>query len=187
MVQSIAAIAIVMLVYVCLGVIILAPSIYVGWFYVVSRTTPGAGKVSFRTLICTVAANVIVGYFFMYFVYGYIHAHEVEAKDGIAMEAARNAIASQERFFSQHGRYYEVGPVRGPYHDERGVVVKKDVILEVVRIWDKTEGKESFRVHAAHLWGRKLITADSSGAREENLSDSDEAARIRKRLVESVI
>ena len=73
----------------------------------------------------------------------YFLTHKVAEKDAAALEAIHEAEASQRKFYRLYGRYYSVGPVRGPYRDEHGLNVKKDVILQVVPVYDKEARKEA--------------------------------------------
>ena len=183
MVQDVAGIALLVIVYVCLGIIVLAPTIYLAWFYVVSRKIRGVGKVSLRSVILTAIANVIVGYFIFFLIHGWIYVPNVNSNDAIARALVEKTIASEKVFFEKHGRYYEVGPVRGPYSEPNGIKIEKNVILEVTRMWDKSRKKESFQAIAMHLWGDKIFTGNAGGIEEENHADSAQAASIRARLI----
>jgi uncharacterized membrane protein (GlpM family) len=185
MAQYVVGIALIAIVYICLGIIILAPTIYLAWFYVVSRKIRGVGKVSLRSLILTFIANAIIGYFIFFLIHNWLYVPSVTSNDTIAREMMDKTIAAQNVFYEKHGRYYEVGPVRGPYSGPNGLKLEKNVIVEVTRKWDKSRNKESFQAYGIHLWGDKLYTGDPKGISEEVYADSTQAASIRSRLIES--
>lgn len=98
----------------------------------------------------------------------------------------RNAIVSQQRFFAAHGRYYSVGPVRGPYHDKAGLTVEKDVILEVIPQWDKAGEQETFQAYALDVWGKSLLLNTKDGKVEKAPADSELSATVKSKLLNSV-
>ena len=185
MAQDIVGITLIVIVYICLGIIILAPTIYLAWFYVVSRKIRGVGKVSIRSLILTFIANAIIGYFIFFLIHSWLYVPAVTSNDTIAREMMGRTIAAQKAFYKTHGRYYEVGPARGPFSEPNGLKIEKNVIVEVIRKWDKSRKKESFRAYGMHIWGDKLFTADTQGISEESHADSTQAASIRSKLIES--
>ena len=71
--------------------------------------------------------------------------HRMAEIDGLATRSMESAILAQKNFFGSHGRYYSVGPVRGPYTDDNGLKVEKDVILQAEPQWDKRTQNESFK------------------------------------------
>jgi uncharacterized membrane protein (GlpM family) len=185
MVQDILGITILVIVYICLGIIILGPTLYLAWFYVVSRNIRGVGKVSLRSLILTAIANVIVGYFIFFLIHSWFYVPAIASNDTIARELVEKTVISEKAFYEKHGRYYQVGPVRGPYSAPNGIKIDKDIILEATRMWDKNNKRESFRVYGMHLWGDKIFIGDAQGIDEENYSDSAQASSIRARLIKS--
>jgi len=187
MVRDVIGIAIIVLVYACLIVIAFSPTIYAVWFYVVGRKMAVKSKRRLlRTALVTFCVNLILAYFLVHFGFDYVVTSRISQMDDAAGQAVTNAVASEQKFFAKYGRYYPVGPVRGPYQDDHGLVVGKDVILEVVPIWDKDRQVEAFQAHAVHVWGRNLISRTKEGKVENAPPDSEEAARLRAKLLRSV-
>lgn len=174
------------LIYFCLLVVIFSPTIYAVWFYLMGRKVQIRSRGLLRIAVMTGCANLIAAYFLMHFAFGYFLAFKVAEKEALAMQTMRNAIVSQQRFFATHGRYYSVGPVRGPYHNDRGLTVDKDVILEVVPQWDKAKAQETFQAYALHVWGKGLLQNTTEGKVEEAPADSEVSTKVRSKLLNSV-
>jgi len=185
MIQDAGGIAIIVLCYVCLAIIVFAPTLYAVWFYLVSRKIRGKSRWLLRTALSVFLINAVCAYLLLNLASEYFLNFKAAEKDAVATDAIRSAIASQNRFFHLHGRYYPIGPVRGPYQDENGLTVEKDVILEVSPVRDKKTGAESFEAYAVHVWGRKVVTGRPEGAADAPF-DRDEATRIRAKLFNSV-
>jgi len=186
MVQNTLASIIIVACYLCLAIILFAPSLYAGWFYVVSRKVPGRSKRMLRIAVSTFAINLIFAFFLFHLAFDYFLPSKDAERDAMAMEAVRNAVASQERSYASRGRYYSVGPVRGPYEDEFGLKLENDVIVQVLPSWDKVAGKDSFRVYAVHVWGTKVLVCDKDGRSVREEPDEAKAAKVRGRLFRSV-
>jgi hypothetical protein len=185
MLQDVAGLAIIVLFYVCLAIIVFAPTLYAVWFYIVSRKIKGKSNRLLKTAISVFLVNAVFAYLLLSLASQYFLPQQAAEKDAAATDTIRTAIASQKRFFDRHGRYYLVGPVRGPYNDEYGVVVEKDVILEVTPMRDKKTGAESFEAYAIHVWGRKVVSGRPSRAEDASL-EPDEEHRIRAKLFNSL-
>jgi hypothetical protein len=128
----------------------------------------------------------MVAYALFHLGVNYVLTHKVAEKDAAAMDAIRAAEVSQKKFFDSHGRYYAVGPVRGPYKDEHGLSVKKDVVLQVIPVYDKEVGREAYRAYAVHVWGRTVAHRDKKGRVDQAPPDSKDLARMREKLIRSV-
>jgi len=187
MVRDILGIAIIVVVYACFLVIVFSPTLYAAWFYIVGRKMAAKSKGRLlRTALFTFSVNLILAYFLVHLGFDYFLTSQVNEKDAIAGQAVRNALVSEEAYHAKHGRYYPVGPIRGPYRDEHGLVVDKDVILEVVPVWDKDRGVETFQAHAVHVWGRNLLIGAKDGKVEKAPPDSEQAAALKAKLLNSV-
>jgi len=185
MIQDAFGIAIILLCYVCLAIIVFAPTLYAVWFYVVSCKIRGESRGLPRTALSVFLVNAVFAYLLLSLAsQHFLPASAAENAAG-ATAAVQTAIASQKHFFDLHGRYYPVGPVRGPYKDEYGVAVEKNVILEVTPVPDKKRGEESFEAYAIHIWGRKVVSGNPDRGAGVSL-DPEEANRIRARLFNSV-
>ena len=187
MLRDVIGIAIIVLVYACLIVIVFSPTIYAGWFFVVGRKVAVKSKRRLlRTALVTFCVNLILAYFLVHFGFDYVVSSRINQMDDAAGQAVTNAVVSERKFFAKYGRYYAVGPVRGPYQDDHGLVVEKDVILEVVPVWDKDRGVETFQAYAVHVWGTNLISSTKDGKVEKTPPHSEHAARLRAKLLRSV-
>lgn len=177
--------ALILLVYVCLFIIVFSPTLYAAWFYFISRQVAVKRKGLLRITVTTFCINVIVAYFLVHLAFDYFLVSKVAEKDALAQEAVVQAVASENRFFADRGRYYSFGPVRGPYVDNRGLTVPKDVILEVVPKRNKSTGSEAFEVYALHVWGVSLLVATADGKVERAPTDSPEYSQVRERLLKN--
>ncbi|MBI4962302.1 MAG: hypothetical protein HY913_03420 [Desulfomonile tiedjei] len=186
MVRDIVGVAIIVLVYACFVIIVFSPTIYAAWFYVVGRKMKLKSKGLLRTALMTFCVNLLLAYLLVHVGFDYFLPSRISEKDAIAGEAVKNAVVSQGRFHESHGRYYPVGPIRGPYRDDHGLVVEKDVILEVVPVWDKERGVETFQVYAIHVWGQSLMTGSKDGKVEKAPLDSEQALQRKAKLLNSV-
>lgn len=184
--QSVIVSAILILFYFCLAIIVFSPSIYMTWIYIIGRKIPGTKKGMLRPTLITIAVNLILVYFLVHLALDQFVYKEVAKNDAIAREVLSETIEAQKRFFSDHGRYYSVGPVRGPYKDEHGVDVSEDVIVQVVPTWDDAEQKPTFEAHAIHVLGRKVLLGKPESGVEEAGSDSEQGEAVRAKLVRSV-
>lgn len=177
--------AIIAVVYLCIAVIIFAPTIYMGWLYWIGRKLSGKARGMLRLAMLTFIINGMVAYFLMHFAFNYFLTAKMAEWDAMTRTTMHNAVASQKSFFSSHGRYYPVGPVRGPYNDGHGLSVSKDVILEVVPRWEKQSGGESIEVYAVHVLAKDLMISSEDG-RVERARDSPENVKMKERLFNSV-
>ena len=98
----------------------------------------------------------------------------------------QNAVASQNKYFAKYGRYYAVGPVRGPYKDDYGLDVEKDVILYITPKWDKDSQQESFQAYAIYFWSKEVVEGSYDGKLKKLPQDSEESVRMRFKLLNSV-
>ncbi len=186
MIPSIVRWSITIVCFACLAIIVFAPSIYAGWFYLISRKVGGKSKKTLSATLTTFAINLILAYALFHLGVDYFFSAKIAERDSAAREAVESAVRSQKRFFDSHGRYYSVGPVRGPYQDEYGLSVKKDVILRVEPEWDKERARDSFRAYALNVWGRAVIIRGTDGRVLTLDADSEKAEKIRRKLVRSV-
>jgi hypothetical protein len=167
-------------------IVVFAPTIYAVWFYFMGRKVQIKSRGLLRIAILTGCANIIVAYFLIHLAFDYFLASKVAEQEALTRQTMQNAIVSQQRFFAAHGRYYPVGPVRGPYQNDLGLTVDKDVILEVVPHWDKAKAQETFQAHALHVWGKGLLLNAKEGKVEKAPSDSEVSAMVRSKLLNSV-
>ncbi len=189
MISNVLGMALIGLFYLCCLIVIFAPTIYAGWFYLVSRklaVRPRNLSRVFRVFLYTLCINAMVAYFGIHLALDYFLGAKAAENRASVIATMSNAVASQEKFFASHGRHYAVGPVRGPYEDEHGLRVEKDVILEVTPQWDQKSQTEKFRAYAVHVWGRDLFVNSGDGKIREMPLDSEESARIRSKLLRSV-
>jgi len=186
MVADILWITIVALVYFCIAIIVFAPSLYVVWFYLISRKLSVRSRGLLKTALTTFVVNLVLAYFLFHLGSEYFLTRKIAESESLAETTLRNAIDSQEKFRSIHGRYYAVGPIRGPYQDDNGLTVEKDVILEVVPVWDKTLGKQVLEAYAVHVWGQSVLANTRDGRIEKTPADSEKSAQLKSKLLRSV-
>jgi hypothetical protein len=184
--RDIVGILIIALIYLCLLVVIFSPTIYAAWFYLMGRKVQIKSKSLLRIVVMTGCANAIVAYFLMHFAFDYFLASKVAEKEALAIQTMNNAIVSQQRFFATHGRYYSVGPVRGPYQNDLGLTVEKDVILQMTPQWDKAKEQQTFQAYALHVWGKSLLLNTTEGKVKKVPADSEVSAMVRSKLLNSV-
>lgn len=180
------SIAIIALVYICLLIVVFFPTLYAGWIYLVSRKLAVKKKGLLRIALSTFCINAIIVYFLFHLAFDYFLNSKVAEMEAQAAATLRNAVSSQEKFYASHGRYYPLGPVKGPYRDEHGLSVEKDVILEIEPLWDKADQKETFQAYAIHYWGRQLLFITRDGKIERVSPGSELETRIRSKLIQSV-
>jgi len=173
-------------VYLCLTVLVFSPSLYVLWLYIIGRRMPIKAEGLLRLTVTTFLINAIVAYFMVHLAYDYLLTAKMAEWQGMARTSLDKAITSEEKFFSSHGRYYAVGPVRGPYKNEYGLLVEKDVILEVVPTWDTQSNSETFQAYAVHIVSRDLLHATKDGKVHQPPHDSEESTRIKAKLFNSI-
>jgi len=186
MIPSIVRWSITVICFACLAIIVFAPSIYAVWFYLISRRVGGKSKKTLSATLTTFAINLILAYALFHLGVDYFFTAKVAERDSAARQAVESAVHSQKKFFDSQGRYYSVGPVRGPYKDEYGLSVKKDVILQVEPEWDKDRARASYRAYALNVWGRAVIIRGTDGKVLTLDADSEKAENIREKLVRSV-
>lgn len=177
--------AIVAIVYLCMIIIVFAPTIYMGWVYWISRKFAGKTRDAFRLVLVTFLVNAMIAYLLVHFAFNYFLKAKMAEWDALARVTVENAVASQRNYFKIHGSYYPVGPIRGPYRDEHGLTVAKDVILEVVPRWDKQQGGESVEIYAVHVFANELFLSSKDG-KIERARDSPEMVKLKQRLFNSV-
>lgn len=187
MVQDIIGVLVVVLVYVCVFIVVFSPTLYAWWIYLVSRKVKVKMKRKglLTTALTTLCINLVLAYFAFHLAFDYFLVAKIAEKDALAEKALRNALVSQQRYFDAHGRYYSVGPVRGPYKDDHGLTVDKDVILLVEPHWDRERKAETFRAYALHVWGRDLVTTTQDGNVTPVAKDSEKSSTMRSKLINS--
>lgn len=178
--------AVIGIIYLCILIVLFAPSIYATWLYLMSRYTKIKRTGLLRVAITTFIINAILVIFLYHLAFNHFLAQKVAEKDAAAAHAVENAVTCQENFFSAHGRYYPVGPVRGPYHDNHGLTVEKDVILQVEPHWDKVSHKETFKAYAVHVLGKDIAVSEGDRKVLKAPGDSVQSAAIRSKLLNSV-
>jgi hypothetical protein len=185
-VEYVFSVTVIALVYLCLLIVVFSPSLYAGWIYLVSRKLAVKRKGLLKIAVSTFCINAIIAYFLIHLAFNHFLHSEVAEMEAQAAATLRNAIASQHKHYASYGRYYPVGPVKGPYQDEHGLNVEKDVILKVEPLWDKTSEKETFQAYAIHYWGRQLLFNTKDGKIERVSPGSELEQRMRSKLIQSV-
>lgn len=173
-------------VYFCLIVVVFSPTLYVLWLYVIGRRVPIKAKGLLKLTLTTFIINATIAYFMVHLAFDYVVTAKMAEWQGMARASLDKAIMSEEKFFSSHGRYYAVGPVRGPYKDEYGLLVEKDVILEVIPTWDAQSNSETFQAYAVHIVSRDLLHATKDGKVRHTPHDTEESTRIKAKLFNSI-
>ncbi|MCA1959943.1 MAG: hypothetical protein LDL33_04025 [Desulfomonile sp.] len=186
MFQKVVTFSILGLCYLCLAIIVFAPTLYAAWFYYLSREDSRRKAKLLRATLTTFIVNAVFAYLLGTLAYNYLVPPMLAKNDATAVETVRSAIESQERHFVSRGRYYAVGPVKGPYQDEFGLSVPQGVILQVTPVWDKEADKETFEAHAVNIWGSKVLWRRSDGRIAHLSNNSDEASRLKAKLLRSV-
>ncbi|HTY24169.1 MAG TPA: hypothetical protein VMC85_13635 [Desulfomonilaceae bacterium] len=186
MVRDIVGLGIVALVYLCFIIVIFAPTIYAAWLYLVTRKFTTKRKGMARLLLYTFVINAIIAYFLAHLAFNYFLGTKTEERESSVTATMQSAVASQKNFFASHGRYYNVGPVRGPYQNEYGLNVEKDVILFITPTWDKQLQRDNFQAYAVHVWGKTPLESTNDGKLKKLPADSEESIQIRSKLLNSV-
>ncbi len=185
MVQYVFSVAVIILIYVCFFIVLFSPTIYAFWIYAVSRKVNLKKKGLLRTAVTTLCINLVLAYFLFHLAFDYFLVSKVAEKDALAEKALRSAVLTQKKYFDSHGRYYSVGPVRGPYQGPHGLTVQEDVIVMVEPRWDKIRKKETFQAYALHVWGRDLVAATQEGKVGRLPETSRESTSVRSKLINS--
>jgi hypothetical protein len=178
--------SVIVLVYFCLLVIAFSPTLYAVWIYIVGAKVKLRKKSMGRVVLSTLLINLIFVYFAFHLMFEVLLPNKVAEIDGLVSRTLENAMAAEKNFFGAHGRYYAVGPVRGPYTDENGLKVEKDVIVQVEPHWDKVAQKESFKAYGVHVFGKKVFVSANDDKVQDAASDAELSARIRSKLINSV-
>jgi hypothetical protein len=186
MVQEIMGTVLVLMVYLCCVVVIFSPTLYTAWLYIVGRRVSLKGRGLLRLAIMTFAINLVVAYVLVKMAFDFFLPAKIAEWQSLTRTSIRNAVVSQERFFKSNGRFYAVGPVRGPYKDDKGLSVEKDVILEVIPRWDSKAERETFQAYAVHMLDKGLLRATPDGKVEQPPPDSEESVRVKSKLLNSV-
>jgi hypothetical protein len=184
--QEIFGILLLIAVYACVAVIVFSPTLFAGWLYLIARKLPKTGSRLLRTLLTVFTVNLIVAAILFRFFADYVLPISVAEKDKSAMEALKSAESSQERRHSARGAYSAVGPLRGPYTDEFGLVVAKNVIIMVEPVWDSKRERDSFLAVALHVWGSAVAVRERDGTVSLKPGDSPDAEKLRGKLLRSV-
>jgi hypothetical protein len=187
MLATIVGTTIIALVYICLAIIVFSPTIFAGWFFVVSRRLSREKAGVPKLLLATFTINVIVVFLLGRVAFDHFVIKSVYENDAQVEITMRNAVQSQVEFHARHGRYYAVGPVRGPFRNEHGLEVPKDVILQMRPRWeDVTSRDDSFEACAVHVLGRDAYFNGKDGEIHKAPDASERARAIRSKLVRSV-
>jgi hypothetical protein len=184
--RDIIGFGIIALVYLCFLILIFTPTIYAAWLYLVARKLTTKRKGVTKLLLYTFCVNVIIAYFVAHLAFDYFLGAKSAEKENSVTLTMQNAVASQNKYFTKYGRYYAVGPVRGPYKDEYGLHVEKDVILYVTPKWDKGSQRESFQAYAIYFWSKGVVEGGDDGKLKKLPPDSEESVRMRFKLLNSV-
>ena len=185
MLHHIIGYGIIALIYLCFIIVIFAPTIYAAWLYFVARKLRVKRKSVTKLLAYVFAINLIIAYFLVHFAFDYFVGKKSAERESSVTFTITNAAASQQKYFAKYGRYYPVGPVRGPYKDEYGLDVQRDVLLYVAPNWDKDSQRESFHAYTIHSWGDTTLEISNGGKLKKLSPDSEEFVSIRSKLLNS--
>jgi len=72
MLRQIVSTSIIALVYICLLVIVFAPTIYAVWFYIIGRRISPKSKGLFRIAVYTFCINAVIVYFLFRLAFDYV-------------------------------------------------------------------------------------------------------------------
>jgi hypothetical protein len=186
MLRDIIGFGIIALVYLCFLIVIFTPTIYAAWLYLVARKLTTKRKGVTKLLLYTLCLNAIIAYFVAHLAFDYFLGAKTAQKENSVTLTMQNAVGSQNKYFAKYGRYYAVGPVRGPYKDEFGLDVEKDVILYVTPKWNKDSQRESFQAYAIYFWSNDVVEGGDDGKLKNLPPDSEESVRMRFKLLNSV-
>jgi hypothetical protein len=186
MLQEIMGTLLVLMVYVCFVIVVFSPTLYAVWLYVMGRRVSLKARGLLKLAILTFVINTVVACVLAKMAFDFFVTAKVAEWQTLTRTSIQNAVVSQERFYKSHGRYYPVGPVRGPYKDDQGLSVEKDVILQVTPEWDTEAKRETFQAYAVHVLAKGLLRAAGDGKVEQPPPDSDESVRVKSKLFNSV-
>jgi len=186
MVREIVGIVLIAVVYFFCVVVIFGPTIYVLWLYVIGRKVAGKARGLLRLTYLTFFINLVVAYFLVKLAFECFLTTKVAEWQNLTTSTILSAVSAEERFFKSQGKYYAVGPVRGPFSDQHGLSVEKDVILEIAPSWDTHLKRETFRAYAVHVLTKRLVQSNKDGKVEHPSAESTEARRVTSRLLNSV-
>lgn len=186
MLRDIVGFVIIALVYLCFLILIFTPTIYAAWLHLVTRKLSQKREGATKLLLYTFCLNAIIAYFVAHLAFGYFLGAKSEEWENSVTLTMQNAVASQNKHFAKYGRYYAVGPVRGPYKDEYGLDVEKDVILYVTPEWRKDSQQENFQAYATYFWNGEIVEGASDGKLKKLWPDSEKSLRLRSKLLNSV-
>jgi hypothetical protein len=176
--------------YICLMVILFFPSIYAGWFYYIGRKMPVKSpkkKKMLQSVLTTFLINLALVYAFYSVMFKYILPSQIQAKDNLARQAIESVEKSQRKFYSEHGRYYMIGPVRGPYSDPHGLKVSENVIVQVIPKWTpEASPEETYKAYAIHVWGDAAFVRKPDGTVSTLNNDSRRLKNLRSKMIRSV-
>ena len=186
MLRDIIGFGLIGLVYLCFLILIFTPTIYAAWLYLVAKKLTTKRKGVTKLLLYTFCLNAIIAYFVASLAFDYfLGAKSAERENSVTL-TMQNAVDSQNKYFAKYGRYYAVGPVRGPYKDDYGLDVEKDVILYITPKWDKDSQQESFQAYAIYFWSKEVVEGSHDGKLKKLPQDSEESVRMRFKLLNSV-
>jgi hypothetical protein len=175
--------------YICLTVVLFAPSLYAGWFYYLSRklAKKKPRKKMLQSVMTTFLINLALVYALYSLMFNYILPSQIQAKNRMAKNAIQSVEESQEEFYSKHGRYYMLGPVRGPYTDPHGLEVGENVIIQAAPKWtEDSPPEETFEAYAIHVWGNTAFVRKPDGTIKKLNGDSPAVEGLRSKLIRSV-
>ena len=186
MFQYIISLCVIGLVYVCLFILIFSPTLYAFWFYLIGNKVRLKKKSLLRIALTTFVINAVIAFFLVHLAFDYFLTAKVAEKDALAAQSLESALTAEKKFYRVHGRYYAVGPVRGPYRDDHGLTVQQGVILAVEPRWDKAKNREVLDAYALHVLGNNLLTGTEDGKVKRVTDKSPVFDKLRKKLMRSV-
>ncbi len=186
MLKLLATYAVLGLIYFCLIIIVFTPTLYAFWIWFIERKVLKTRQKLLRTSLTVLLVNFLIAYFLFQFASNYVVPSKVAQIDSDASSALANATESQKKFYALHGKYYSVGPVKGPYTDEHGLKVGKDVILRVEPKWDKLNSKDDYEAVVIHIFGQTVFISQSDGKIHKANSDSEQYKELRSMLMNSI-
>ena len=120
MISSIIVMVIIVIVYACLAIIVFSPTIFAGWFYLVSRRIARRKAPVPTSLFTTFAINLLVALFLSRLAFYQFVSKSVSENDALAAWSLGSAVQSEIEYHSRSGRYYSEGPVTWPIQERSG-------------------------------------------------------------------
>lgn len=185
-VGNLIGVSIIILIYLCIAVILFAPSIYVISIYVIGRKAKLKKQGNLKVVLSTCCINLLIVYLLYQIAFHAIVPQKVAEYDELVRKSVKSAAQAEELNFQKTGTSYDIGPFKGPLNDKNGLVIEKDVILRTDPEWDKNSNKQTFVTLALHLWGDIVMRSVQGGPIERISSKDQTGSQLRSKLLNSV-